>query len=239
MMRPACNPQTNRVTEGRGRAAATGIRPLLSWRAAPLRAALVLGATLLAGAARGDDKNAAAVSKQDVQAKMRYCEVCHGVSAQGFLGYTPIPRLAGQQTAYIENQLQGFAQHKRANNVMFNVGHVLSPAMITALATNFHDLNPKPLGKAPKELLAAGKKVYEEGVPGANVASCASCHGKDAKGEGQFPRLAGQLYAYVSLQLMNWSSERGEATSDIMSPIARGLTESQIKAVAAYVSTLE
>jgi cytochrome c553 len=51
--------------------------------------------------------------------------------------------------------------------------------------------------------------------------------------------LAGQLYAYVSLQLTNWSKERAENTSDIMAPIARGLTETQIKAVAAYVSDLE
>jgi cytochrome c553 len=61
----------------------------------------------------------------------------------------------------------------------------------------------------------------------------------DAKGSGQFPRLAGQLYAYMTLQLSNWSKERGESTSDIMTPIARGLTDPQIKAVAAYLSYLE
>jgi hypothetical protein len=52
---------------------------------------------------------------------------------------------------------------------MFNVAHVLSPAMVTALATHFKDLNPKPLGGAPKELVAAGKKIYEEGLPESNV----------------------------------------------------------------------
>jgi cytochrome c553 len=205
----------------------------------PLRSAVALVAIMFAGATRANDTNASSVSNKDVQAKMQYCEVCHGVSAQGFLGYYPIPRLAGQQIDYIQNQLQGFVEHKRTNNIMFNVGHVLTPAMITALATNFHDLNPKPLGNAPKELVAAGKKIYEEGVPSANVPSCASCHGTEAKGTGLFPRLAGQLYAYVSLQLTNWSKERAENTSDIMAPIARGLTESQIKAVAAYVSYLE
>jgi cytochrome c553 len=196
---------------------------------------MALVAVMFAGTTRAEDT----VSNREVQAKLQYCEVCHGVSAQGFLGYYPIPRLAGQQVAYIENQLKGFSEHKRANNIMFNVGHVLSPAMITALANNFHDLNPKPFGNAPKELVAAGKQIYEEGVPSANVAACSSCHGKDAKGSGQFPRLAGQLYAYVSLQLTNWSKERAENTSDIMAPIARGLTETQIKAVAAYVSYLE
>jgi cytochrome c553 len=217
-----------------------GYRPIMkgiSLRSAlPWAAALVT--VMLAGATHAAN-DASTVSNQEVQAKLRYCEVCHGVSAQGFLGYYPIPRLAGQQVAYIQNQLQGFSEHKRTNNIMFNVGHVLSPAMITALAMSFHDLDPKPLANAPKELAAAGKQIYEEGVPGANVPSCASCHGKEAKGDGQFPRLAGQLYPYVSLQLTNWSKERAENTADIMAPIARGLTDAQIKAVAAYVSYLE
>ena len=202
-------------------------------------AAAALLVVTLAGATRANDTNTSAASNQEVQAKLQYCEVCHGVSAQGFLGYYPIPRLAGQQVPYIQTQLRGFVEHKRTNNIMFNVGHVLSPAMISALATSFHDLNPKPLGNGPKELVAAGKQIYEEGVPNANVIACATCHGKEAKGDEQFPRLAGQLYAYVTLQLTNWSKERGETTSDIMAPIARGLTESQIKAVAAYVSSLE
>ena len=37
--------------------------------------------------------------------------------------------------------------------------------MQTALAKHFYGLNPKPLGGAPKELVAAGKKIYEEGLP--------------------------------------------------------------------------
>ena len=196
---------------------------------------LAILAIAFTGSTRAEDT----VSKQDLQAKLQYCEVCHGVSAQGYPGYYPIPRLAGQQVDYIKGQLQGFAEQKRTNNIMFNIGHVLSPAMITALATSFHDLDPKPVGGAPRELVAEGKKIYDEGVPSANVAACASCHGRDAKGNGQFPRLAGQLYPYVSLQLTNWSKERGEALSSVMAPIARGLTDAQIKAVAAYVSYLE
>ena len=196
---------------------------------------LAILAVAFTGSTRAEDT----VSKQDLQAKLQYCEVCHGVSAQGYPGYYPIPRLAGQQVDYIKSQLQGFAEQKRTNNIMFNIGHILSPAMITALATSFHDLDPKPVGGAPRELVAEGKKIYDEGVPSANVAACASCHGRDAKGNWQFPRLAGQLYPYVSLQLTNWSKERGEALSSVMAPIARGLTDAQIKAVAAYVSYLE
>ena len=196
-------------------------------------------AIVFAGVGRAEDERSPAVSQQEVQAKMQYCEVCHGVDARGFPGYYPIPRLAGQQPEYIENQLRGFAEGKRQFNIMFNVAHVLSPAMITALAANFGKLNPKPLGGAPTELVATGKKIFEGGIPDSNVPPCAACHGPEAKGNGQFPRLAGQLYPYVVRQLTIWSKERAEDTSDIMAPIAHSLTESQIKAVAAYVSDLE
>jgi cytochrome c553 len=193
-------------------------------------------------AARAQDTNT--VSKQDVQAKLTYCEVCHGPSARGFVGYYPIPRLAGQQPEYLTNQLQAFVERRRVNPIMFSVGHVLSPAMIDALAANFYNLNPKPLGGAPKELVASGKKIFEEGIPAADVPACSSCHGQDAKGNGPFPRLAGQLYPYVVRELGNFGEERGQNpakpdTSAIMQPIAHSLTEAQIKAVAAYVSYLE
>jgi cytochrome c553 len=140
--------------------------------------------------------------------------------------------------------LHAFTEHRRTNNIMFNVGHVLSPAMVAALATNFHDLNPKPLGGAPKNMVTDGKKIFDEGTASGNIPPCASCHGADAKGNGAFPRLAGQLYDYVTAKLTNWDKERGQDpknpdTSAIMEPIAHGLNETQIKAVAAYVSTLE
>src|SRR6202521_2836669 len=193
-----------------------------------------------------EDKSKAAVPKQELDAKIAYCKTCHGVSGQGFRGAFPMPRLAGQQPEYLENQLQAFIDRRRTNPVMFNVAHVLSPSMLTALATHFKDLNPKPLGGAgvPKELVATGKKIYEDGVPSAEVPPCATCHGPEAKGADAFPRLAGQLNDYVAKKLLNWSKERGQDpakpdNSAIMQPIAHNLTEAQVKAVAAYLSYLE
>jgi len=124
------------------------------------------------------------------------------------------------------------------------VAHSLSPALLSALAAHFSELNPKPLGGAPRELADTGKKIFEEGVPDANIPPCSGCHGPEAKGNGAFPRLAGQLYPYLIKVLTNWEKERGQDaanpdTSAIMQPIAHNLTESQIKAVAAYLSYLE
>lgn len=201
-------------------------------------------AVALAGVARAEEPDKTTVPARELQAKIAYCENCHGATGQGFHGYYPIPRLAGQQPEYLKNQLQAFIEHRRTNNIMFNVSHVLSPAMLDALAESFHNLNPKPLGGAPKQFVAAGKKIYDEGLPNSDVPPCASCHGPEAKGDGQFPRLAGQLSDYVFNKLTNWSKERGQDpakpdTSVIMQPIAHSLTEQQIKAVAAYLSYLE
>jgi cytochrome c553 len=204
-----------------------------------LAAILSVGFAVPARAVNGEGD----VSKSQLEAKIAYCKTCHGLSGQGFRGSFPMPRLAGQQPEYIENQLKAFIEHRRNNPVMFNVAHALSPAMLTALTTEFRNLNPKPLGGGPSDQIAAGKKIYEEGV-GQNVPPCASCHGPEAKGDGQFPRLAGQLYDYVVKKLTNWDKERGQDranpdTSAIMQPIAHDLTAAEIKAVAAYVSSLE
>lgn len=199
---------------------------------------------VFSAAAHAEDKSKAAVPKQEFEAKFAYCKTCHGLSGQGFRGAYPMPRLAGQQPAYLENQLQAFIERRRTNPVMFNVAHVLSPEMLNALSTHFRDLNPKPLGGAPKELVAEGKKIYENGIASAEVPACAGCHGPEAKGSEAFPRLAGQLHDYVFKKLVNWSKERGQDPakpdpSAIMQPIAHSLTEAQVKAVAAYISYLE
>lgn len=218
-----------------------------------MRTAVIVVVTSMSTFAHAEDKTApgktlqdksAHVSPQELKAKTDYCKTCHGTDGQGFRGSYPMPRLAGQQPEYIENQLKAFVERRRNNPVMFNVAHVLSPELLVALTAEFKSLNPKPLGGATKANLAEGKAIYEDGVASANVPPCASCHGPEAKGDGQFPRLAGQLNDYVIKKLTNWDKERGQdkATPDsstIMQPIAHDLTEAQVRAVAAYVSQLD
>ena len=128
---------------------------------------------------RAEEKSTVPVSQQELQAKIAYCKTCHGLSGQGFRGSFPMPRLAGQQPEYLENQLRAFIERRRTNPIMFNVAHVLSPSMLGALASHFKNLNPKPLEGAPRDLVEAGKKIYEEGVPGSDIPPCSSCHGSE------------------------------------------------------------
>ena len=216
----------------------------MSSRSMSRSAAFVAVLAIVTATARAETKGAPEVSAQALKAKTDYCKTCHGIDAQGFRGAAPMPRLAGQQPEYIKNQLLAFIERRRTNPVMNNVAHVLSPEMVTALANYLKDLNPKPLGGAASaELVPEGKKIFDEGVPSANVPPCASCHGEDAKGADAFPRLAGQLPDYIFRKLTGWDKERGQDkdkpdNSAIMQPIAHELNEAQIRAVAAYVSQL-
>jgi cytochrome c553 len=199
---------------------------------------------LLCGPSLAEDTINGALPSAHLQSKVAYCKTCHGLSGEGYRGYYPMPRLAGQQTDYLESQLRDFAEGRRLSPLMFNVARVLNPSMRSELAAHFRDLNPKPIGGAPRELMTIGKEIYEEGISDAGIAPCSSCHGSDAKGDGAFPRLAGQLYEYIVKRFETWRKERQASlvnpdTSVIMESIAQNLSESQIAAVAAYLSNLE
>ena len=213
-------------------------------KALSLRMTLQAAILVVAFSTTGHAADSGAPPRQGgLGAKLEYCKTCHGLSGQGYLGYFPMPRLAGQQPEYIEAQLRAFIERRRTNPIMFNVAHVLSPSMLTALATHFRDLNPKPFGGGPRGSLAEGKTIFEEGLPEANVPACSACHGTTGKGQNEIPRLAGQVYQYTVGQLTGWKKERGQGsaidTSAIMAPTAHNLTRSQVEAVAAYVSYLQ
>ena len=87
-----------------------------------LAAAALFAVMFSAGSDAEDSKTGApaqpeAVPAKEFKAKAGYCETCHGLSARGFVGTNPMPRLAGQQPGYIKNQLQAFIERRRLNPV--------------------------------------------------------------------------------------------------------------------------
>ena len=84
----------------------------------------VILAIAFSAAGQAKDLDRADRSKGALPAKIEYCKTCHGLSGQGYRGFFPIPRLAGQQTEYIENQLAAFIERRRENKYMYNVAHV-------------------------------------------------------------------------------------------------------------------
>jgi cytochrome c553 len=207
---------------------------------------LFISAVLFSTTCLAADKAVAASSVGDIQAKTAYCQDCHGPSGQGYPGFSPIPRIGGQTTKYLENQLEAFAGSRRDANASTSMSKIHGPgvSMRTALAAHFSKLDPGPIGDGPKDLVAEGKRIYAEGVPTANVPACSACHGPEAKGKAEIPRLAGQLYPYTVKQLEGWSKKRGNDLANVdmagvMTPVAQAMSHAQIAAVAAYLSYLK
>ena len=174
--------------------------------------------------------------------KVEYCTDCHGASGQGYRGYFVMPRLAGQTPEYIEGQLRAFVERRRVDGPL-NLAkiHGVGPGLQAELARYFKALDIKPLGRGPADHSSTGKRIFDEGIPEANIPACAACHGPDGRGEGVNPRLAGQLYRYTVKTLTNWNKERGHGApstdhSNVMKPIVQSLNKSQIEAVSSYMS---
>jgi cytochrome c553 len=168
---------------------------------------------------------------------VRNCTWCHGTSAQG---YWTAPRLAGQRAHYIMSQLMSFIEHTRDNPLskeyMWGAAAHLSPENALDLATYFSTLPPEAANDGDKELVATGEKIYQLGIPDSNIPSCVACHGPDAQGVGEIPRLAGLAYPYLERRLEQWGEGYNSAAKFPMPEIAKKLSANQIEAIASYLS---
>ncbi len=175
----------------------------------------------------------------DESLPVRNCTWCHGTSAQGFM---TAPRLAGQRDQYIENQLSSFSNHSRDNpysmQYMWAATANLSPETARNLALYFSTLPPKAANDGDRELIAAGRAIYELGIPQSNVVSCLVCHGPNAEGVRDIPRLGGLAYSYLKRRLEQWG-EGFHAAAEPMPRIASKLSPNEIEALASYLSFVE
>ncbi len=173
-------------------------------------------------------------------AAVRNCTWCHGTSGQG---YTVAPRLSGQRPAYLETQIRSFRNHTRDNpfskQYMWGAVAALDPRAVRDLAAYFASIAPQPANDGDPRLVAAGRAIYMNGIPKANVASCYACHGPHAEGVREIPRLGGLAYFYVRARLQQWGEGYHSGMGTPMPVVARQLGPSEIDALASYLSFLK
>lgn len=82
---------------------------------------------------------------------------------------------------------------------------------------------------------AKGERIYTNGDGARNIMACAACHGAAGNSAiAQNPTLAAQHQAYLHKQLADFKS--GARNNAIMTPIAKGLTDDDMRNIAAYLN---
>ena len=100
-------------------------------------------------------------------------------------------------------------------------------------------LPPPAIPDVSDESLARGESLVAHGDAAAGVPACASCHGPPLTGmEPAIPGLLGLHASYISAQLGAWRyGTRTAAAPDCMQIVAGHLTEDDVKAIAAWLSS--
>ena len=96
----------------------------------------------------------------------------------------------------------------------------LTPAAVFALAIAL-----TPPAHAQSEDSRAGRNL---------AAACANCHGTNGVSQPGMPTLAARERSYLVQQMQDFKTGKRPAT--IMHQIAKGYTDEQIEAIAAYLS---
>jgi len=175
-------------------------------------------------------------------ARVLACASCHGAQGEG-TSDEYFPRLAGKPAGYLYNQLVAFKDARRKYPPMNYLLEFLPDAYLKQIAEHFASLRPPfPVPAIPvvsNEILARGEVLVTHGDPQRGVPACSGCHGPSFTGmEPAIPGLLGLRASYISAQLGAWRyGTRTAATPDCMQIVASLLTEDDVKAVAAWLSS--
>jgi cytochrome c553 len=199
---------------------------------------------LVMGLALAGVLHQAVAQQADTDAKansiaVQVCSACHGPGGENT---NPMfPNLAAQQPEYIENQLKAFRAHTRsepdAQHFMWGPStRVIDEQLIGAMAKYYASQPaPKPVPGDPA-LIAKGRELFQKGSTAHQIPACVSCHGTEAKGNGMFPRLAGQHKEYTLKQLGLIQSAIREAP--VMHGIVEHLDRDDMQGLATYLQSL-
>jgi cytochrome c553 len=178
-----------------------------------------------------------------MEARVLACTSCHGLQGQG-TNSDYFPRLAGKPAGYLYNQLAAFRGGRRRYPPMNYLLEYLPDAYLHAMADYFAaqrpPLPPRAIPIVSKDILARGQSLVTNGDPGRGIPACSGCHGPSFTGmEPAIPGLLGLQPSYISAQLGAWRyGTRTAAAPDCMQIVAGHLTETDVTAVAAWLSTL-
>ena len=158
------------------------------------------------------------------------CSACHGPEGNSVIAANP--SLAGQPEQSISIQLFQFREGNRKDPQMSPMAEKLSNKEMNELAAYFSKQKAAaPAHKTSPENAASGPKLAQQ-------YNCVQCHGPALRGQQHIPRLAGQQYDYVLVQLRKFKAQKRADLDGNMTAATEPLTDKDIETLADYVAGL-
>ncbi|MEE2716433.1 MAG: c-type cytochrome [SAR324 cluster bacterium] len=171
------------------------------------------------------------------------CLACHGANGEGNQALNA-PRLAGQQSWYMERQLHNFRKGIRGTHADDAFGKTMAP-MAAGLANDQAVSDVSAYAATLSGAKSAATLGGDATAGQAAYATCVACHGANGEGNQALnaPKLGGLQDWYVARQLKNFKNGvRGSHAEDTfgktMAPMALTLDDAAVNNVSAYIATL-
>jgi cytochrome c553 len=172
--------------------------------------------------------------------KIAMCIGCHGI--HGYQASFPevyrVPMISGQNAKYIVASLNAYKKGERKHPTMRGIADSLSEQDMADLGAYYEQhAKVEPVTKTPKVPDAKVAALLQKGA-------CISCHGDNFSKpiDPSYPKLAGQhkdflfvaLTSYKTENLSTWGRSNG-----VMGGIAKQFSNAELKAMSAYIASLD
>jgi cytochrome c553 len=172
--------------------------------------------------------------------KIAMCIGCHGI--HGYQASFPevyrVPMISGQNAKYIVASLNAYKKGERKHPTMRGIAVSLSEQDMADLGAYYEQhAKVEPVTKTPKVPDAKVAALLQKGA-------CISCHGDNFSKpiDPSYPKLAGQhkdflfvaLKSYKTENLSTWGRSNG-----VMGGIAKQFSNAELKAMSAYIASLD
>jgi cytochrome c553 len=156
-----------------------------------------------------------------------FCANCHGEAG---VSKTPeVPNLAGQNPAYLLEQIRKFGAGERKDQFMQGLIKVLKDEERVQVALYYASVPVVP-SPADAARVAQGKVLFAK--------LCARCHGEQARGNELYPRLASQKMPYLQTSITRYRDNTGVRNNPLMTIATAPLKNEDISALANYLTQL-
>ena len=167
-----------------------------------------------------------AYAADDIEAKAQTCTVCHGQNGMPTDSKT-IPIIWGQQQSYLVKQLHDYRSGDRDSPIMSPIAKQLAQEDLRKIAAYF------AAKSWPAQSAAAAAPP-----PPMGISQCQPCHQPNFEGGPPAPRLAGLSYEYLLAAMRSFAADVIRTNNEDMPKFMQALTDSQIDAMARYLSAL-